>query len=198
MTEPANYRAPRHFDQWLKARGIIGFSGLDTRALTARIREHGMPNGVIAHNAKGKFDVAKLKKIACRLARSGGHGFGQGCFTDPAPSLGRETVGLGGRDIRAPKAGGYKVIAVDYGLKRNILRCLTSPGCDVTVVPATTSAEDILEMKPDGIFLSNGPGDPAATGEYAVPEFGKLVQIGQAPLRHLPRSPDARPWRSVR
>jgi carbamoyl-phosphate synthase small subunit len=177
VTEPANYRSTKHFDKWLKARGIIGLAGIDTRALTNLIREKGMPNGVIAHNAKGKFDVAKLKKMAAGWP--GLEGMDLAKDVSLTQQMEWDEKLWDWKDGYTRAEGGHKVVAIDYGLKRNILRCLTSAGCDVTVVPATTSAEDILAMNPDGIFLSNGPGDPAATGEYAVPEIRKLVESGK-------------------
>jgi carbamoyl-phosphate synthase small subunit len=178
ITEPANYRSARHFDRWLKSRHIIGLSGIDTRALTARIREKGMPNGVIAHNARGKFDLKKLKKMAADWPGLLGLDLAKDVSLTQRMEW-DETLWDWEKGYQRRPNGPYKVVAVDYGLKRNILRCLTSAGCDVTVVPATTSAEDILAMKPDGVFLSNGPGDPAATGEYAVPEIRKLVDSGK-------------------
>ncbi len=177
ITEPSNYRAADHLDPWLKARGIIAITGVDTRALTARIREVGMPNAVIAHEPSGQFDIARLGAEA--QAWPGLLGLdlvpevtsGQSYSWDEM----RWAWGAGHGRLADPE---FHVVAVDYGLKRNILRCLASAGCRVTVVPATTSAEDILERKPDGVFLSNGPGDPAATGEYAVPEIKKLIHSG--------------------
>jgi len=178
ITDPANYRSHRHFDKWLKARGIIGLSGIDTRALTVLIREKGMPNGVIVHNPKGKFDIQKLQKLAADW-----HGLvGLDLAKDVSLTqrMDWDEKLWDWKDGYTHADGGvFKVVAVDYGLKRNILRCLTSAGCDVTVVPATTSADDILAMEPDGVFLSNGPGDPAATGEYAVPEIKKIVDSGK-------------------
>ncbi len=178
ITEPANYRSQRHFDKWLKARGIVGLSGIDTRALTGRIREHGMPNGVIARHAKGKFDVGKLRKMAGDWPGIAGMDLVKNVSLTQRLHW-REKLWDWKTGYTSAEGGKYKVVAVDYGLKRNILRCLTSAGCDVTVVPATTAAEDILAMRPDGVFLSNGPGDPAATGEYAVPEIRKLVASGK-------------------
>ncbi len=178
ITEPANYRSHRHFEKWLKARGIVGLSGIDTRALTALIREKGMPNGVVAHNARGKFDVAKLKKMAADWPGLLGMDLAKEVSLTQRMGWDEKLWDWKAGFTRA--AGGkHKVVAIDYGLKRNILRCLTDAGCDVTVVPAATSARDILAMKPDGIFLSNGPGDPAATGEYAVPEIKKLLDSGK-------------------
>ncbi len=177
ITDPANFRAMQHLDDWLKARGIVGICGIDTRALTALIREKGMPNAVIAHDEAGAFDLDALKKQASQWPGIEGQDLaievtcGQSYEWDE--TLWTLEAGFG----RADKSE-YHVVAVDYGLKRNILRCLASAGCKVTVVPAQTSADDILARKPDGIFLSNGPGDPAATGEYAVPEIKKLVESG--------------------
>jgi len=177
ITNPSNYRAAAHLDRWLKERGIVGIAGIDTRALTARIREKGMPNGVIAHEPSGTFDVDRLKQEA--KAWPGLLGLdlvpdvtsGQSYTWDETRWVWNEGYGRNG----APE---FHVVALDYGLKRNILRCLASAGCKVTVLPATASAEDVLARKPDGIFLSNGPGDPAATGKYAVPEIKKLVASG--------------------
>ena len=177
VTQPSNYRSVEHLDHWLKARGIIALAGVDTRALTARIRETGMPNGAIAHEPSGEFDIERLEREA--KAWPGLEGM------DLVPEV---TAGQSYTwdEMRWAWGGGYgrqeepdlHVVAVDYGLKRNILRCLATAGCKVTVVPAKTSAEEILERKPDGVFLSNGPGDPAATGEYAVPEIKMLIASG--------------------
>ncbi len=176
VTEPANYRNQKHFDKWLKARGIIGLSGVDTRELTNLIREHGMPNGVIAHNAKGKFDIPKLKKRAASWPGLEGMDLAKDVSLTQRMEWDEKLWDW--NDGFKTASGGKRVVAIDYGLKRNILRCLTSAGCDVTVVPATASAEVILAMKPEGVFLSNGPGDPAATGAYAVPEIKKIVDSG--------------------
>ena len=178
ITEPSNYRATRHLDQWLKARGIIGLAGIDTRALTSLIREKGMPNAVIAHAPDGKFDLDALKKEAREWPGLVGMDLvpmvtsGQRFTWDETPWK------LGRRLRPAATNGEFHVVAIDYGIKRNILRLLAGAGCKVTVVPATTSAEDILAMKPDGVFLSNGPGDPAATGEYAVPVIRQVIDSG--------------------
>ncbi len=177
VTDPSNYRAAQHLDAWLKARGIVAISGVDTRALTALIRDKGMPNGVIAHEPSGKFDLAKLKADA--KAWPGLLGLdlvpdvtsGQSYAWD-------ETRWVWDKGYGRNDNPEFHVVAIDYGLKRNILRCLASAGCKVTVVPATAKASDILARKPDGIFLSNGPGDPAATGTYAVPEIKSLVDSG--------------------
>lgn len=177
ITKPSNYRSSEHFDDWLKARGIVGISGVDTRALTGLIREKGYVNAVIAHAPDGNFDLDQLKADA-----AGWPGL-VGLDLVPDVTSGQAYVWdemrwVWGEGHKAQDASDFHVVAVDYGLKRNILRCLATVGCKVTVVPATTSAEDILERKPDGVFLSNGPGDPAATGKYAVPEIKKLVESG--------------------
>ncbi len=177
ITEPANYRSHKHFDKWLKARNIIGLSGIDTRALTNLIRDKGMPNGVIAFNAKGKFDLVKLKKMAAEWP--GLEGMDLAKDVTIAQRLEWDEKLWDWKTGYTTSTNGRKVVAIDYGLKRNILRCLTSAGCDVTVVPADAKAEDILALNPEGIFLSNGPGDPAATGVYAVPEIRKLVDSGK-------------------
>ncbi|MHA1165811.1 MAG: glutamine-hydrolyzing carbamoyl-phosphate synthase small subunit [Alphaproteobacteria bacterium] len=177
ITDPSNYRAMQHLDDWLKARGIVGICGVDTRALTVMIREKGMPNAVIAHDENSAFDLDALKKEASQWPGIEGQDLaievtcGQSYQWDE--TLWTLDAGFGRQE--KPE---FHVVAIDYGLKRNILRCLASAGCRVTVVPATTAAEDILARKPDGIFLSNGPGDPAATGVYAVPEIKKLIESG--------------------
>jgi carbamoyl-phosphate synthase small subunit len=176
VTEPANHRATRHFDQWLKARNMIGMCGLDTRALTALIREKGMPNAVIAFAPDGKFDVEALKKEAAAWPGIDGMDLVPG-VTAAQSYVWRETVWKLGEGYGEMTNAKFKVVAIDYGVKRNILRLLADAGCEVTVVPATTSAEDIMAMAPDGVFLSNGPGDPAETGKYAVPVIRKLLDL---------------------
>jgi carbamoyl-phosphate synthase small subunit len=177
ITEPSSYRATRHLDQWLKARGIIGLAGIDTRALTTMIREKGMPNAVIAHAPDGKFDLDALKKEAREWPGLVGMDLVPMVTTGQRYSW-DETPWEWGKGYGRQTNGEYNVVAIDYGIKRNILRLLAANGCKVTVVPATTSAEDILALKPDGVFLSNGPGDPAATGEYAVPVIRKIIDSG--------------------
>ena len=177
-TAPANWRADSDLAGWMTRRGVVGLAGVDTRALTRSIRERGMPHGVIAHDPQGRFDlealVAKARQwnglVGLDLAKDASclqpFVYGEGLWTwpegyaPPAP---------------APK---FEVVVIDYGVKRNILRALVSVGAKVTVVPASTSAEDVLARKPHGVLLSNGPGDPSATGAYAVPEIRKLVESG--------------------
>ena len=178
ITEPSNYRASRHFDQWLRARGIIGIAGIDTRALTGLIRTKGLANAVITHDPSGNFDRADL--LAQAKAWPGLEGMDLAREVTTAQSYSWDETSWvwdeGYGRLETPK---YHVVAIDFGVKRNILRQLADNGCRVTVVPASASAEDILAHNPDGIFLSNGPGDPAATGDYAVPAIRKLLESGK-------------------
>jgi carbamoyl-phosphate synthase small subunit len=178
ITNPSNYRAVERLDAWLKKRNIIGIAGVDTRALTARIREKGMPNGVIAHQPDGFFHepsmVAELKNFpgleGLDLAKE--VTTAQTYHWDQTPW--KWNVGYG--KVENPQ---FHIVAIDYGAKRNILRQLAEQGAKVTVVPATATAKDVLSHNPDGIFLSNGPGDPAATGKYAVPTIKTLMETGK-------------------
>lgn len=175
--DPSNWRADSHLDRWLAERGIIGIAGVDTRALTALIREKGMPNGVIAHEPTGKFDLDALKAQAKAWPGLDGMDLVPDVTSGQSYTWDEMRWAWGNGYQRREKPD-FHVVAIDYGLKRNILRCLVSAGCRVTVVPATAKAEDVLARTPDGIFLSNGPGDPAATGKYAVPEIRKLLASG--------------------
>jgi len=178
ITEPSNFRAAEHLDAWLKRRGVIAISGLDTRALTALIRKNGMPGAVIAHSVDGQFDLDTLKQKAADFPGLEGIDLARE-VTCSQTYRWDETPWKLGEGFGRQERGRYHVVAMDFGAKRNILRCLAGLECEVTVVPASTSADDILAREPDGIFLSNGPGDPAATGEYAVPEIAKLVESGK-------------------
>ncbi len=175
ITQPSNWRAASHLDAWLKARGLIGITGIDTRALTALIRDHGMPNAVIAHAPTGAFDVAALKQKAAQLPEMTGQDLVPLVTAKEAYEWDETPWELGRGYGRRSEAKAH-VVAIDYGVKRNILRLLANAGCRVTVVPATASADEIMAHKPDGVFLSNGPGDPAATGEYAVPVIRALLE----------------------
>ena len=176
-TDSANWRADSSFDDWMKRRDVVGLAGVDTRALTALIRDGGAPHAVIAHDPDGRFDLDAL--VAQARAWTGLVGLD---LAKPASTLQAFDwdEGLWDWPEGYPRvdAANKTVVVVDYGVKRNILRALASTGARITVVPATTSAEDILARKPDGVVLSNGPGDPAATGVYAVPEIRKLVDSG--------------------
>jgi carbamoyl-phosphate synthase small subunit len=181
-TEPANWRANADLDSWMKRRGLIGLAGVDTRALTRLVREKGMPHGVIAHAPDGQFDLKALRAKAAGWSGLEGLDlakdatclqpfvFDEGLWEWPA--------GYGQRPKLIDRKTPYEVVVIDYGVKRNILRALTSIGARATVVPADTTAEAILARHPDGVLLSNGPGDPAATGQYAVHEIQALVDSG--------------------
>jgi carbamoyl-phosphate synthase small subunit len=177
ITEPSNYRATRHLDQWLKSRGVVGLSGLDTRALTRLIREKGMPNAVIAHAPDGNFDMNALRTQAQAWPGLVGMDLVPMVTTSQRFTW-DETPWVWGKGYGKLDKPAFHVVVIDYGIKRNILRLLAASGCRITVVPATTSAEDIVALSPDGVFLSNGPGDPAATGDYAVPVIRNLIDRG--------------------
>ncbi|MBA4783640.1 MAG: glutamine-hydrolyzing carbamoyl-phosphate synthase small subunit [Rhizobiales bacterium] len=167
ITQPSNYRATRSLDQWLKARGIIGLAGIDTRALTNLVRENGMPNAVIAHNPVGTFDLDALKKMATDWPGLEGMDLARTVTSADAYQW-SQAAWVWDKGYTVAGNTPYHVVALDFGVKRNILRLLAGLGCRITVLPATASASDILALEPDGVFLSNGPGDPAATGSYAL------------------------------
>ncbi|MBN2752763.1 MAG: glutamine-hydrolyzing carbamoyl-phosphate synthase small subunit [Rhodospirillaceae bacterium] len=174
ITQPSNWRSVAPLNEWLISHQMIGLAGIDTRHLTRRIRESGAPHGVIAHSLDGSFDLPALLAQACAWPGLSGMDLAQevSCRQTYSWDESLWTLGQGyGRQTEPT----WHVVAVDYGAKRNILRCLAAAGCRVTVVPATATAEDILRHKPDGVFLSNGPGDPAATGKYAVPVIQDLI-----------------------
>jgi carbamoyl-phosphate synthase small subunit len=177
ITKPSNYRSASHLDEWLKARNIIALCNVDTRALTAHIRESGLANAVIAHNPDGQFDIDALKKRAAAWPGLEGMDLAQS-VTSTKIAQWDENPWVWNEGYNQNQKHHYHVVAMDFGVKRNILRLFSALDCKVTVVPATASAEDILALKPDGIFLSNGPGDPAATGEYTVPVIRQLVDSG--------------------
>ena len=176
-TAPANWRSNSDLSGWMARRGVVGLAGVDTRALTRAIREHGMPHAMIAHSPQGRFDLDAL--VAQAKAWSGLEGLDlakdASCLQ---PFVYDEGLWSWPQGYARPAAPKYDVVVIDYGVKRNILRALTSVGARVTVVPASTTAEEILARKPSGILLSNGPGDPAATGVYAVPQIRRLVDSG--------------------
>ncbi|MEO9340095.1 glutamine-hydrolyzing carbamoyl-phosphate synthase small subunit [Mesorhizobium sp. SB112] len=175
VTNPSSFRSSVDLDQWLKRRGIVAMSGVDTRALTALIRENGAPNAIIAHAPDGVFDIDDLKKRAAAWSGLVGLDLAKE-VTSGQSSVWRETPWVWDEGYGEQDKPSMHVVAIDYGVKRNILRLLAGLGAKVTIVPATTEADDILALKPDGIFLSNGPGDPAATGEYAVPVIKDLLK----------------------
>ena len=177
---PSNYRAAMTLDRWLKRHNIPGISGIDTRKLTARIRESGMPHGVIAHNQDGRFDVVALRKQAQEFPGLVGLDLAkdvtcrQMFHWDETPW--RWNAGYGKQTSPS-----WRAVVVDYGVKRNILRLLAGSGADITVLPAQSSAEDVMRHRPHGVLLSNGPGDPAATGAYAIPMIRGLIDA-EVPL----------------
>jgi carbamoyl-phosphate synthase small subunit len=177
VTDPSNWRATQHLDAWLKARGIIGLCGIDTRALTARIREHGMPNAALAHAPDGVFDMDALTADSAAWPGLVDQDLAPE-VTVEEPESWSQTSWVFSEGFGDATDTVRHVVAIDFGVKRNILRLLADRGCKITVVPATTSADDILALKPDGVFLSNGPGDPAATGSYAVETIQKLMETG--------------------
>ncbi|PPR18189.1 MAG: Carbamoyl-phosphate synthase small chain [Alphaproteobacteria bacterium MarineAlpha9_Bin7] len=177
ITTPSNFRSGSHLNHWLKAHALVGIAGIDTRALTIRIRKVGAPSGVIAHDPKGDFDIPAMRERAAQWGGLEGMDLAKEVTCAETYDWSETCWGLrnGYGELRSAK---HHVVAVDYGAKRNILRCLASAGCRVTVVPAHATAEEILGHNPNGVFLSNGPGDPAATGAYAVPVLRSLLNTG--------------------
>jgi len=177
ITAPSNWRAAQHLDAWLKSHDLVGLAGIDTRALTRRIRDLGAPQGCIAHAPDGDLDAATLREAAAAWPGLEGMDLaGQvSCRQTYVWDETRWALDGGYGRLGRPK---HQVVAIDYGAKHNILRCLATLGCRVTVVPADATAEEILGHRPDGVFLSNGPGDPAATGRYAVPVIETLLATG--------------------
>jgi carbamoyl-phosphate synthase small subunit len=178
ITDPSNWRAVQHLDAWLRSNGIVGIAGVDTRRLTRRIRDRGAPTGVICHAPDLPIDTDALRDEACRWPGLEGMDLAKAVTCGQTYSW-DETVWQWGRGYGRLDRPRRRVVAVDYGAKRNILRMLAASGAAVTVVPATATAEDILRHDPDGIFLSNGPGDPVATGAYAVPVLRTLIATGK-------------------
>jgi carbamoyl-phosphate synthase small subunit len=178
VTAPANWRASQSLDRWVEAHGLVGLSGVDTRRLTRLVRDGGPPSGVIAYNPHRRLGIEPLRAEAAAWPGLEGMDLAhevscrQSYEWDETPWLRETGYGRQGKPSR-------HVVAIDYGAKRNILRLLAAHGCRVTVVPATASAEAVLRHGPDGIFLSNGPGDPAATGEYAIPVLRELIASGK-------------------
>jgi carbamoyl-phosphate synthase small subunit len=174
---PSNYRAEQSLDSWLKVHRIVGLSGIDTRRLTRLIRDRGAPNGVIAHAPDGPLDIAAMREEARAWPGLEGMDLAKDVTCGQSYEW-HETVWRHASGYGRQETPRFHVVAVDYGMKRNILRMLAEHGCRITVVPATASSDDILRHRPDGVFLSNGPGDPAATGEYAVPVLRELIASG--------------------
>ncbi|MEM0948124.1 MAG: glutamine-hydrolyzing carbamoyl-phosphate synthase small subunit [Pseudomonadota bacterium] len=180
-TEPSNWRAVGPLADWLASRGRIGIGGIDTRRLTRAIRQQGAPHVALLHDPAGDFDIEAL--VAAARGFSGLEGRDLARDVTCAQSYRWDEKRWAWPDGYKKRTGpGHKVVAIDYGAKRNILRCLSSAGCDVTVLPATATSDDVLAHDPDGLFLSNGPGDPAATGEYAVPMIRDVLEKTEMPV----------------
>ena len=178
ITGAANYRATQTLDLWLKSHGLTGISGVDTRQLTRRIRDLGAPNGVIAYDPDSRIDIRALHARARSWPGLKGMDLAKE-VTCRQTYQWDETIWNRERGYARQRSPRYHVVAIDYGAKRNILRMLAACGCKITVVPATASAETVMHHRPDGIFLSNGPGDPAATAVYAVPALRDLLDCGK-------------------
>ena len=174
VTEPSNWRTTSHLHQWLAAHDLPGIAGIDTRALTRTIRDNGAPKGVLCHAADGNFDIAALQKMVADWPGLKGMDLASVVSTEQDFRWSKGSFNLETNTAETRKDG-LRVVAMDFGCKQNILRCLVDAGCRVDVVPATASAEDILARKPDGVFLANGPGDPAATADFVVAEIQKLI-----------------------
>ncbi|MEM9349692.1 MAG: glutamine-hydrolyzing carbamoyl-phosphate synthase small subunit, partial [Pseudomonadota bacterium] len=180
-TEPSNWRAAEPLDGWLGKRGRIGIGGIDTRRLTRAIRQQGAPHVALAHNPDGAFDIEAMVKAARSFP--GLEGLDLAKDVTCAQSYRWDEMRWAWPEgYTRQEAPHHKVVAIDYGAKRNILRCLASVGCDVTVLPASATTEDVLSYNPDGLFLSNGPGDPAATGRYAVPMIQGVMDQTEIPI----------------
>ena len=180
-TEPSNWRSASELSAWMERRGRVGVGGIDTRRLTRAIRQQGSPHVAMAYNPDGEFDLEGL--IAAARDFPGLEGLDLARLVTCAQSYHwKETRWAWPDGFGEQKKPVHKVVAIDYGAKRNILRCLASAGCDVTVLPAQATAEDVLALSPDGVFLSNGPGDPAATGKYAVPMIQGILDKTELPI----------------
>ncbi len=180
-TAPSNWRSAEALTTWLARRGRIAIGGVDTRRLTRAIRQQGAPHAALAHDPAGDFDVAAL--VAAARGFAGLEGMDLAREVTCAQSYRWDEMRWAWPDgFPKQTAPRHKVVALDYGAKRNILRCLASAGCDVTVLPATATAAEVLAHGPDGVFLSNGPGDPAATGEYAVPMIREILDTTDLPV----------------
>jgi len=178
ITSPSNYRSIQNLDSWLKKNKIVGIAGIDTRKLTNYIRDYGAPKGTLEFANNKKHDVKKLKKITENWSGLLGLDLAsEVSCSKPYKWNSFKTWNKKNGYIKNKKKK-YKIVAIDYGIKKNILRCLSDLHCEVKIVPAETAGQKILNEKPDGIFLSNGPGDPAATGKYAIPIIKQLIKSG--------------------
>ena len=176
ISNPSNYRAIKHLDNWLKKNKIVGITGLDTRKLTNFIRNNGAPKGTIAFSRKGKFNIKKLKNLSKKWGGLKNLDLAEKVTTKKNYKWSGFKTWRKENKFLKNKVNSFKIVAIDYGIKKNILRCFSDFKCEVNVVSCKTSAEKILKMNPDGIFLSNGPGDPAATGRYAIKTIKKFLE----------------------
>lgn len=178
ITEPSNWRSAKHLGEWLEVMNLTAVTGIDTRRLTRRIRDGGAPSGTVIYAPDGPLDIVGARSLAAEWPGLEGMDLAKEVSCQQAYSWDQSewSIEEGYGKQTDPK---HHVVAVDFGAKQNILRCLASVGCKVTVVPASTSAEEILNLNPDGVFLSNGPGDPAATGKYAVPMVKGIIESGK-------------------
>jgi len=180
-TAPSNWRSTGDLQSWLASRGRIGIGGVDTRRLTRAIRQQGAPHVALAHDPEGNFNLEALVTAAREF--QGLEGLDLAKDVTCSQSYNWDEMRWAWPDgFPKRETPGRKVVALDFGAKRNILRCLASAGCAVTVLPATATAEEVLSHSPEGVFLSNGPGDPAATGEYAVPMIQEILQTTDLPI----------------
>ena len=176
ITNPSNYRSLKNLDLWLKKNKIVGLTGLDTRSLTNFIRDKGAPKGTISNNKKGNFNLKKLINISTKWPGLNGLDLAKNVTTQKKYIWSGFKTWNKKKGFEKNKNKNFKIVAIDYGIKKNILRYFSNFKCDVLVVPCQTSAEQILKIKPDGVFLSNGPGDPAATGKYAIKIIQNLIK----------------------
>jgi carbamoyl-phosphate synthase small subunit len=176
ITSPSNYRSIKNLDEWLKKNKIVGITGLDTRSLTNYIRDNGAPKGTISNNIKGNFNIKKLLNNSTKWPGLNGLDLAQEVTTKKIYKWKGLKTWKKGKGFEKNKKKFLKVVAIDYGIKKNILRYFSNYDCEIVVVPCKKSADEILKLKPNGIFLSNGPGDPAATGKYAIKTIQKLIK----------------------
>jgi len=176
ITGPSNYRSLKNLDEWLKKNKIVGITGIDTRNLTSYIRDQGAPKGTICNNKKGNFNIKRLINNAIKWPGLNGLDLAQDVSTKKTYKWSGYKTWVKGKGFQKSSKKLYKIVAIDYGIKKNILRYFSNYSCEVSVVPCKLTAEQIIKQKPEGIFLSNGPGDPAATGKYAIQTIQKLIK----------------------
>ena len=175
ITNPSNYRSHKNLDEWLKKNKIVGITGLDTRSLTNFIRDKGAPKGTISNNKNGNFNIKKLINISTKWPGLNGLDLAKEVTTKKTYTWKGLKTWEKGKGFKKNKKKSIKIVAIDYGIKKNILRYFSNYNCEVKVVSCKQTADEILKLKPNGIFLSNGPGDPAATGKYAIKTIQKLI-----------------------